>query len=396
MNSTVAAIAVSAALAACVPQNSAPVVQSAPYHSNAMVEEASPRQPVRPGFITTNEPAPEVIYRPGSHDSVLGEGNGPSMLSSINSQNIETPVTQKAKELSHEADQLQENIETARRQLEDLQARNNRGAADYYAVIAAVSAELQAGTTPGNPILVNRWNLAQEKLNAHGQNSGLLTNLATDLNNAASRASYLQDAVQDAFSISGAVPADHKKLNVIQDNIGEDIAVINRLVEKTNDEITHHATFLQSERSNLQTLSLGISNGELYGKSLTNSLFKKAAEGDTELFKGGTAPQASAGTTHKPLVVIRFDRPNVEYDQALYTVISQALEKYPASKFDLVAVSNLEGNAAQTALSSAEARKNGERVLRSLQDMGLPLSRIHLSASSSKSVLNSEVRIYME
>jgi len=33
-----------------------------------------------------------------------------------------------------------------------------------------------------------------------------------------------------------------------------------------------------------------------------------------------------------------FDRPNVNYDQALYTAVHQALDKYPSARFDLVAV----------------------------------------------------------
>ncbi|MBU6475413.1 MAG: hypothetical protein KGQ70_05560, partial [Alphaproteobacteria bacterium] len=78
------------------------------------------------------------------------------------------------------------------------------------------------------------------------------------------------------------------------------------------------------------------------------------------------------------------------------TAVDQALEKFPSARFDLVAISNTNGNAAQLALSSAEARKNGERVLRSLQDMGLPLSRIRLSAASGKNVLNSEVHLYLQ
>ena len=355
----------------------------------------------RPGLVVSDTPAPEVIYSPGSHDAVLSRNNGTGeSFSPINTENIETLVTQKASELSHDLDQVRKSTEAASDQLQELRNKNDRGAADYYSAVAAVSTELQAGTTPGNPILVDRWNIAQEKLNALAQDSGLLTDLATDLTNQASHASYLLDATQNAFALSGAVPEDHKKLTVVQDGVEQDIAVINRLLSKTNDEISRRATYLQSERANLQTLALGISNGELYGKNLSNSLFRKAAAGDRSLFNASGSPSSGRNGgvpgMRKPLVIIRFDRPNVNYDQPLYTAVSQAMEKYPGAKFDLVAVSNMEGNAAQLALASAEARKNGEMVLRSLQDMGLPLDRIRLSAASSKSVVNSEVHIYLQ
>jgi hypothetical protein len=397
--------AVTTILSGCAQQGNNPWAQ---HPATPSANNAPPAEAHRPGLVVTDTPAPEVIYSPGSHEVVLsGTSPDQTTFSPISTQHLQTLVTQKAAELRHELDQLQGSTDSSKEQLQDLQDRNNKRAADYYAAVAAISAELQGGTTRGNPILVDRWNIAQQKLNAFADNSGALTDLANDLNNQASRATYLQDATQNAFAISGAVPEDHKKLTQIQDGSERELAAINRLLGKTNDEITHHAAFLQSERANLQTLALGIANGELYGKNLTNSLFRKAVNGDKSLYKAGTPTSSAAPAGNgpapagvpgmrKPLVIIRFDRPNVNYEQALYTAVNQALEKYPAARFDLIAVSNLEGNAAELALSSAEARKNGEMVLRSLQDMGLPLDRIRLSAASSKNVLNSEVHLYLQ
>ena len=395
--SSLAAIIIIVALSGCTPRNPPLAVAAAPHNIVTQHPET------RPGLVVTDTPAPEVIYSPGSHDAILSNNDNSGIsFSPVNTQNIETPVTQKANDLRRELEQLRSSTEAASDQLKELRTRNDERAADYYVAVATVSTALQAGTTAGNPILVDRWNIAQEKLNALAQDSGLLSDLATDLTNQASHASYLLDTTQNAFSLSGAVPEDHKKLTTIQDGVEQDISRISRLLNETNDEITRHATFLQSEHANLQTLSLGIANGELYGKNLTNSLFRKAASGDQQLFKSGSTsgggrpyPGGVPGM-RKPLVIIRFDRPNVEYDQPLYTAIHQALEKYPAAKFDLVAVSNMEGNAAELALASAEARKNGEMVLRSLQNMGLPLERIRLSAANSKTVLNSEVHIYLQ
>jgi hypothetical protein len=389
---------IAAALGGCTRVHNQPNTSTS--YNTVVPPEPSPR----PGLVVTDEPAPQVIYRAGSHDTVLANGTGnEASFSPINTQHIETLVTQKARDLSHDLEQLKHNTDNSVDQLQVLQVKNDKAAADYYSAVAAVSTELEGGTTPGNPILVDRWNIAQEKLNALAQDSGLLSDLATDLANQASRASYLLDETQNAFSISGAVPEDHKKLTVVQDGVERTIALINRLLGKTNDEINRRATYLQSERANLQTLALGIANGELYGKSLSNTLFRKTLSGDRGLFSKGGSPQASGGGDmggvpgmRKPLVIIRFDRANVNYEQALYTAVHQALDKYPAARFDLVAVSNLEGNAAELALASAEARKNGEMVLRSLQDMGLPLERIRLSAASSKSVLNSEVHLYLQ
>ena len=133
----------------------------------------TPVQPVethRPGLVVTDTPAPEVIYRAGSHDAVLSNSRGnDTSFSPISTEHIETLVTRKANDLSHELKQLRNNTDTASEQFQELRSKNDRGAAAYYAAVAAVSTELQAGTTPGNPILVDRWNIAQEKLKIPGE-----------------------------------------------------------------------------------------------------------------------------------------------------------------------------------------------------------------------------------
>src|SRR3546814_6499297 len=48
--------------------------------------------------------------------------------------------------------------------------------------------------------------------------------------------------------------------------------------------------------------------------------------------------------------VIRFDRPNVQYEQPLYSAVSRALERRPDAFFDVVAVSPQSGNAGRAAL----------------------------------------------
>ena len=78
----------------------------------------------------------------------------------------------------------------------------------------------------------------------------------------------------------------------------------------------------------------------------------------------------------RPLVIIRFDRPNVNYQQALYNAVSQALSRKPTATFDLMAISPSQGTAAQVALNSAAAKRNAEDVLRTLTDMGVPGSRV--------------------
>jgi hypothetical protein len=97
----------------------------------------------------------------------------------------------------------------------------------------------------------------------------------------------------------------------------------------------------------------------------------------------------------RPLVVIRFDRPDVPYGPALYTALSRALERRPTAMFDLVAVSPLSGSEVETAKGADEAQRDAERVMRTLSEMGLPADRVTFSAMFSNDIRNSEVRIFV-
>lgn len=357
-----------------------------------------PREPQDrnlPSLVVTNEPPPSVIYRRGSHDTVLAnpDTNTALRITPLSAQRMETAVTRKVADLTHDFDQMEQNADAFAHRLQTLQDNTDTQMAGYYALVASINADLQTGTTLGNPILVDRWNNAQDKLNAISDDTSLLNTLAMDLSEQASKSAYLLDQARATFGISGAVDEDHRNLTILEDRINQNVISANRLMTQTNDALNRRAAYLRTERANLQALSLAISNGEMHGQSLTNSVFKKAMEGS---IGAGKTSSAAPATSHRPLVIIRFDKPNVNYDQPLYTAVSQALEKYPSAKFDLVAVSSSKGSTAAAAIAATEARKNGEAVLRSLTQMGLPMERINLNAANSKEVLNSEVQLYIQ
>jgi outer membrane protein OmpA-like peptidoglycan-associated protein len=93
--------------------------------------------------------------------------------------------------------------------------------------------------------------------------------------------------------------------------------------------------------------------------------------------------------------VIRFDQPNPPYQQALYTAVARALERRPQAQFDVVAIASNQGNTGQAALNQNQSRRNAERVLRTLTDMGLPAGRVSLSSSTSAATASNEVHVYV-
>jgi hypothetical protein len=166
----------------------------------------------------------------------------------------------------------------------------------------------------------------------------------------------------------------------------------------------------------LRTLSLAINTGDLFGKNLSNRPFSRAQQASftpqaaSDYGVGGGAdmnapmngpmtppPPQGAGIPGgpRPLVKIRFDNPNVAYEQPVYMAVNEALTRYPNAKFELVAVHPNGGNAAEVAIESTRARRNAERVLRSLTEMGLPLDRVDLSYSPSPDATTNEVHLYI-
>ena len=99
-----------------------------------------------------------------------------------------------------------------------------------------------------------------------------------------------------------------------------------------------------------------------------------------------------AGT---PLVVIRFDRPGVDYQQILYAALSQALQSRPGAGFSVVAVAPTRGSASAVQLAQTSAKNHAQEVLRSMTDMGVPASRLAVASATDPGATSSEVRVFV-
>ena len=259
----------------------------------------------------------------------------------------------------------------------------------YLGIVAAMNSKLQVGTTPGNPLLVQQWNEAQKQLKRVEANISKMNSLSNDTGSEASVAGYLLDSVRATFTLSGAVDEDHVQLRALEDQVNQSVVAIDRLLNELSDDLNRQTSYLASERRNLTAMSIAIKNGERYGASLMNRALAQAE------VKASMAARAPIAPTARPLVVIRFDRPNVDYELALYDAVSRALERKPNASFDLVAAHPKTGSAAQIILNSTAARRNADAVLRTLIDLGLPTSRLGVNATSSATIQANEVRVYV-
>jgi len=349
--------------------------------------------------------------------------NRPAVAPAITAQQIagsayfqgdNTIVGQRVKDINNQLVTLQTKTNRMAEQLRALQTKGRGNSAEYFANIATINTQLQTGTTPGNPRLVKRLATAQTNLDTLGNNVSELNSLAIEIADTASKASFLLDSARSTYTVSGAIEEDHARLARLEDEVNNTIIIIERILNDVNDDITRTTAYLSSEQRNLRTLSLAVSNGNLYGKSLANYPFSRAQQSPLlqpasmtnqrapmaqqapmmEPPRGSFGPSSSVGAP-KPLAKIRFDKPNVEFEQPIYVAVQNALEQYPDTRFELIAVHPTSGNPAQIAIESTRSRRNAERVLRTLTQMGVNLERIDLSYAPSNEAQSSEVHIFL-
>ena len=312
-------------------------------------------------------------------------------------QTTGTFVGQKVTMLRVELQRMREQTRQWNTSLQHIRRETGAHSQAYHSSIASINARLHVGTTPGNPYLVKQWNVSQSALARSDSDIAQMNSLANSVAGTSTMSSYLLETTRAAYGLSGAVEEDHRQLAILEDEVNRTVVLIDRLLNELSEDINRQTTYVGNERNNLTSLSLAIKNGELLGNSLANRAFATAAPIVGSVASMGPSAARSLGTVadRRPLVVIRFDRPNVAYQQPLYAAVNQALQRRPQAGFDLVAVAMGRGSPGQVTVASNKAKRNAETVLRSLSEMGLPLQRVRLSAITNAQVQSNEVRLYV-
>lgn len=376
-----------------------------------MVAHAQIDMAQKPVLVITNKAMPtasthhnSAIYsRPARAPEITPE----QISSAAFFQDGNSVVAGKIATLNKDLFAIQSNVNRLSEQLRAIEAKGKNSAAAYYASIATINTQLQTGTTPGNPRLIQKLDTAQFNLNALTENVSSLNALAVEMADTASKASYLLNSTRSMYNLSGAVEEDHARLAAMEDQVNGAIVAIDRLLNDVNDDISRTSSYLNTEQHNLRTLSLAVSNGDLYGNSLSNYPFSRAQQ--SQLYQQASfTPNSPMAAPSQPmdmpvrpasqarqLAKIRFDKPNVDYQQPIYNAVQNAMAKYPNSRFELVAVHPANGNAAQVAIESTRSRRNAERVLRTLTQMGVSLDQIDMSYAPSQQASTSEVHLFL-
>jgi len=349
----------------------------------AVVSQIAPAPERGPGFQQpAQQAAPSYGSAPGGAALYQPVGVTPG-------QPTGTFVGQKVQQMRTELQQLQQALAQRAQQVQGVRGSATQNSQRYHGTVAAINTRLQMGTTPGNPILVSQWNQAQVDIDRMASDLAAMNSLGNEVAADSAMATYLLQSTKSTYSISGAIDEDHRQLAILEDETAKSVVQIDRLLGELSEDVARQTAYVGSERGNLTTLASAIKTGEALGPALGSRAFSAATMGSGQqvAFAGQgivPPPAATLNDGRTPLVVIKFDRADVPYQQALYNAVSKALERRPNAQFDVIAVAAGQGNTAQVASNQNQSRRNADRVVRSLADMGLPASRITVSAASAQ------------
>jgi hypothetical protein len=330
-------------------------------------------------------------FAPSAYAAPSSGVSGAGMMATITPVTIDpgndtgTAVNKTIQGLRSQVSGLQQKLVANAQRLADLRNASAGAAGAYQTAKAHITTRLQVGTTKGNPELVSEWNGAQSQLDALTGNINALNTLGTDVANDSSTAHYALNQIGATFNVSGAVDDDHRQLSVLEDETSQTIVLVDRLLKEVSDSVQRQTAYVANERASLTTLAASIKNGELYGGGLG------VPAGTLGGALGGSVQTANAGSA---LVVIKFDRSNVDYQQILYTALNQALQSRPSASFRVVAVSPTKGTAAAVQLAQTSARRHAEDVMRSMTDMGVPATRLAVASTTDPGATANEVRVF--
>ena len=332
-------------------------------------------------------PDDSVAY---SRDSAL------SRTEQIESDPSGTFVGQKIMPLREDYQSVGEAFLIHRDSYEEVKVRVYGASTQFYGTVAAINTKLQLGTTPGNPILVKQYDQAQTELKNIESYTREINLLNQKVTADAGVVALLKGTINKTLRLAGAIDQDHRHLEVLEDDVEKMEIDIARLINEVTEEISRQAGFMKIENQNLLTIAVAIRNGEAMGTGILNRSFLAA-----QALADAGPPQKQlevkkVNITGLPLVVIRFDDPNIDYEKTLYDAIGVTVDKKPNASFGLVAVSPIGKNEGETRINASKVKKYAERVLRSMVSFGMPSKKIALSAKTSGDVVVPEVHIFVQ
>ena len=332
---------------------------------------------------------------PSTDDAIIDDQTIPR-TEQMSSGPSGTFVGQKIDPLREDFLAVVEAFSTHRDSYEEVKSRVYGASTEFYGTVAAINTKLQLGTTPGNPVLVRQYDQAQSELDNIEEYLREINLLNQKVNADAGVVALLKSTLNKVLRLAGAIDQDHRQLELLEDDTEKLEIDIGRLINEITEEISRQAGFAKIENQNMLVMAVAIRNGEAMGTGILNRSFLAAQA----LAEAGAPDEQlevpKVNISGLPLVVIRFDDPDINYEKTLFDAIGTTVDKKSDATFGLVAVAPIGKNEGETRINSSKVKKYAERVLRSLVSFGLPSKKVALSAKTSGDVVVPEVLIYVQ
>ena len=314
----------------------------------------------------------------------------------VNGSYTGTFVGQRVAAFRQELSQIKQAEKSSEKMLEKINANISNNASLYQKTISTVENKLQAGTTPGNPNMYAMLQQAQDNVQNMFTNANALDNLSTKTATILTSINYLENSIAAAFNISGAVDEDHKQLRELQNEamtVAQKAAALNETV--SNAASFQQQTAIQSSQE-INALHESVKNGTNTFKVIQRPVMQRStgyapivpvtrsAKPFKTVSKKASAPIANG----LPLFSVRFNDSNVNYKEGLNTAIKSALNRKPNATFDIVAISDSNGQ--------NKAQQYASNIFNEVVKLGANAGNISLNARISEKTPVAEVQIFVK
>jgi hypothetical protein len=305
--------------------------------------------------------------------------------------------------LQGELDQIKARVANRGASLQQLRDGAARDASAYEAAAGAVRTGVQSGKATGDPVLLGHWTDAQAALARMDGSMAQLVALSVQSSQDAASAGYIGDSAKRASALQGSAP-DQQRLAAIAADAAATEEAARTQKTAVGSEIDKQTEAVTQDRAELMRLASAI-EGAPASKGSSSAAPRAAAAkpAATRIAKaaahsGTSAPPASPPGDldgKSPLVVIRFDQPNVPYDEPVRKAAALALQRKPTAIFDVVASAPAEGAPDAVASAREKSKADAEGVVRSLMSAGVPSNQVTLTLATPQTGEAAEVRIFV-
>ncbi len=270
-----------------------------------------------------------------------------------------------------------------------LTASSERKGEEYFGTVSAIEQRLQIGSPPSNPVLIQQWNEAQAALDQMAWDVNGLDRVSLNLGEHDAAIANLELQLRTYEQSNKATQIDRRNIQQLLADAASARQSHIWVQDTILESMRQSARLLQDERPRLAQIQIQIIGGSA---SLAGDVM-------TPPRPSLRAPELNVGDDNMalpPLVIIRFDRPNVVYGDQLRSAINQARAIDPEMQFRVVAVSPNIRTFDTRLRAQAQASQFAQSVMRSMSRLGVAEQDMTLAFDENETARSSEVHIHIQ